>query len=52
MGTAVWDVDGVRHAVAKYEIHERYEMLETSDIGIITLMEPLEFNDKVREEGD
>ncbi|XP_037038702.1 trypsin-like [Bradysia coprophila] len=48
VGTAVWDVGGVRHAVDKYEIHERYEMLETCDIGIITLTEPLEFNDKVQ----
>lgn len=47
VGTSTWDVGGVRHAVEKYEIHEKYQILETSDIGIITLMEPLEFNDKV-----
>lgn len=47
VGTSTWDVGGVRHVVDKYEIHEKYEMLETCDIGIITLMEPLEFNDKV-----
>lgn len=48
VGTSTWDVGGVRHSVEKYEIHDKYEMLETSDIGIITLVEPLEFNEKVR----
>lgn len=52
VGTSTWDVGGVRHAVDKYEIHEKYQMLETSDIGIITLTEPLEFNAKVLVNGN
>lgn len=47
VGTSTWDVGGVRYAVLKYEIHEKYQILETSDLGIITLVEPLEFNEKV-----
>lgn len=47
-GTKVWNrADGLRHLVARYEVHDRYEKLNGHDIGLITLKEPLKFSARI-----
>lgn len=46
-GTKVWDKGGVRVAIEDYEVHENYVKLRGHDIGLIRLVEPLEFGPKV-----
>lgn len=47
-GTKVWNrADGVRHLVAGFEVHDKYEKLNGHDIGMITLKEPLKFGARI-----
>lgn len=47
-GTSNWDEGGVRHEVACTELHPDYKELHSSDIGLVTLVMPLEFSKLVK----
>lgn len=46
-GTLLWNSGGVRHHIAEIELHDQFKKYKGYDIGIITLNDSIQFNDKV-----